>query len=110
MLSVLLQGTLTAAPVRRTSSKGSNFATAQLRCAGEDGESVFCSVITFAPEAVEALLALQKGDAVAITGEASLSTWQKDGEHRVGLRVTGTRVLTVYQASKRRKAAAGVEA
>lgn len=105
MLSVLLEGTLTAAPVSRTSAKGNPFTTAQLRCAGEDGETVWCSVIAFHATAAEALAALSSGDAVAIAGHAAISRWEREGEHRAGLKVTATRVLTVYDAGQRRKAA-----
>ena len=105
MLSVLIEGTLIAAPVQRTSAKGSQFVTAQLRCHAEDGESVFCSVIAFSASAAEALARLAAGDTVAVTGPAALSQWEKDGQHKVGLTVTATRVLTVYDAGMRRKAA-----
>ena len=106
MLSVLVEGTLIAAPVRRTSAKGSAFVTAQVRCHADDGESVFCSVIAFQAQTAEALAALGAGDAVAVAGPASLSQWEKNGEHRVGLKVTATRVLSVYDAGMRRRAAA----
>lgn len=105
MLSVLIEGTLIAAPVRRTSAKGGAFVTAQVRCSADDGASVFCGVIAFQPAAAEALAALGAGDAVAVAGPASLSQWEKDGEHRSGLRVTATRVLSVYDAGARRRAA-----
>jgi len=106
VLSVLLEGTLIAAPVSRVSSKGGTFATAQMRAAGEDGETVFCNMIAFDLVAVEALLALTKGDALAVAGTASLNHWESStGEHRVGLRVTVQRLLTVYDAGKRRKRA-----
>ena len=104
MLSVLLEGTLTAAPVSRVSTKGRTFITAQMRAAGEDGEAAWCSLIAFSETAVEALLALHADDAVAVAGQASLNHWETStGEHRVGLRVTVQRVLTVYDASQRRK-------
>jgi len=105
VLSVLIEGTLTAAPVQRTTVKGQPFATAKLRASGEDGETVWCSVITFHADAVEALAGLGSGDSVAIAGHASISTWEKDGEHRAGLKVTATRVLSVYAAGKKRGAA-----
>ena len=105
MLSVLIEGTLIAAPVQRTSAKGTPFVTVQLRCSGDDGESILCSVIAFQAAAVEALAALAAGDTVAVAGPGSLSQWEKNGEHRVGLKVTATRVLTVYEAGMRRKAA-----
>jgi len=76
MLSVLLEGTLTAAPVSRVSSKGGTFATAQARAAGEDGETVFCNMIAFDLVAVEALLALTTGDALAVADAASLNQWE----------------------------------
>ena len=105
MLSVLIEGTLIAAPVRRTSQKGSTFVTAQVRCNAEDGESVFVSVIAFSASAADPLAELAAGDTVAIAGPAALSQWEKNGEHHVGLKVTATRVLTVYEAGMRRKAA-----
>ena len=105
MLSVLVEGTLIAAPVRRTSAKGGAFVTAQLRCTGDDGASLLCSVIAFQASAAEALAGLAGGDTVAVAGPAALSQWEKNGEHRAGLKVTATRVLSVYEAGMRRKAA-----
>jgi len=107
MLSILLEGTLTSAPVSRISGKGTPFATVQMRAAGEDGETVWCSCIAFSDTAVDALLALHAGDAVAVAGQASLNHWEtSSGEHRVGLRVTVQRVLSVFDAGQRRKRAA----
>ena len=106
MLSVLIEGTLTADPVARTGAKGNAFTTAQMRTAGEDGETVWCSVIAFSASAAESLANLASGDTVAIAGAAALLHWQKqDGDHRVGLRVTAAKVMTVYDAGQRRKAA-----
>ena len=105
MLSVLIEGTLIAAPVRRTSAKGTQFVTVQVRCSSDDGESVLCSVIAFQASAAEALATLAAGDMVALAGLAALSQWEKNGEHRVGLKVTASRVLSVYEAGMRRKAA-----
>ena len=106
MPSVLVEGTLTAAPVRRTSAKGSVFVTAQMRVTADDGESVFCSVIAFQAAAAEALAALGVGDTVAVAGRpAALSQWEKHGEHKVGLKVTASRVMSVYEAGMRRRAA-----
>jgi single-stranded DNA-binding protein len=105
MLSVLLEGTLTAAPASRTSIKGQPYTTAKVRATAEDGETLWASVIAFGTEPAEALAALASGDAVAIAGHAALNTWEKDGKHYVGLKVTATRVLSVYAAGKRRSVA-----
>ena len=104
MLSVLIEGTLIAAPVQRTSAKGTPFVTVQVRCSGDDGQSVLCSVIAFQASVAEALAALAAGDTVAVAGPAALSQWEKNGEHRIGLKVTAARVLSVYKAGMRRKA------
>lgn len=110
MLSVLVECTLTAAPAARTTARGAPFTTARMRVAGEDGESVWCSIIAFQGAAAEALAALSSGDAVAIAGHAALSRWEKDGEQRAGLRITATRVMSVYEAGQRRKAASPSQA
>ena len=105
MLSVLVEGTLVSAPVQRTGARGSAFVTAQIRCNAEDGESLLVSVIAFSASAAETLARLGAGDTVAIAGPAAISRWEKNGEPHVGLKVTATRVMTVYDAGLRRKAA-----
>jgi len=105
MLSVLVEGTLISAPVQRTGAKGSPFVTAQVRCHADDGESLLVSVIAFGAPAAEALARLDAGDAVAIAGPAAISRWEKNGEPHVGLRVTATRVMSVYDAGLRRRTA-----
>jgi single-stranded DNA-binding protein len=105
MLRVLIEGTLVAAPVQRTGAKGQRFVTAQMRTTCDDGDSILCSVIAFHASAIDALAALGTGDTVAVAGPASISRWEKDGEQRVGLKVTATRVMTVYDAGMRRRAA-----
>jgi hypothetical protein len=42
---------------------------------------------------------------VAVANPAALSQWEKNGEHKVGLKVTASRVMSVYEAGMRRKAA-----
>ena len=105
MLSVLVEGVLVCAPVRRTGARGGAFVTAQVRCNAEDGESLLVSVIAFSASATEALARLGAGDTVAIAGPAAIGRWEKNGEPHVGLKVTATRVMTVYDAGLRRKAA-----
>ncbi len=102
MISVLLEGTLVATPVSRTTTAGKLYVTASMRASGEDGVSTLCSLIAFDTTVVAALAGLVKGDSVAVAGHAALSQWDKDGAHRVGLKVTATQVLTVYDAGKRR--------
>ena len=105
MLSVLIEGPLIGGPVRRTSAKGTTFVTAQVRCNADDSESVLCSVIAFQAAAAESLAALGAGDTAAVARPTALLQWDKKGEHKIGLKVTASRVISVYEAGMQRKAA-----
>lgn len=110
MLSVLCTGTLTADPQRRMSAKGSAFATGLMRCPVEGEDAVLVSVITFSASAIEALLALGKGDSIACTGRAKLTEWtNKDGEQRHGISVTVERIMSSYSLDKKRQVARAEE-
>jgi single-stranded DNA-binding protein len=105
-LTVLAQGVLVADPQRRSGK--TEFATCAMRVATDDGP-VLVNMIAFAPEAVAALLALSKGDSLAVTGKAKLTSWTRDGEEKHGLGVVAEQVLTLYQAGKRRERARTVK-
>ena len=109
MLSILASGTLVNDPVERRSVTGKTYATASLRVPAEDSDAVLISVIAFAGDAVQAILALQRGDSVAIAGRGKLTSWQKDGTDHHGLSVVADRVLTAYAAGKQRKVARDIE-
>lgn len=107
MLSVLVQGRLTTGPRTREAANGNAFTTAQLAC-DTDGGSVLVSVIAFGV-AGERLAELRKGESVAASGNAKLTTWEKSGEQHSGLSVTAAEVLSVYVSRQRRKSAAAQE-
>ncbi|MFO0734216.1 MAG: single-stranded DNA-binding protein [Nitrospiraceae bacterium] len=102
-LAILALGTLTGDPHERTSSGGKTYVTANVRTATDD-EPVMVSAIAFGETAKAALLALKKGDTVAVNGRGKLTSWAgKDGEQRHGLSVVADGVLTAYGVSSRRK-------
>lgn len=108
MLTTLAAGTLVRDPESRTSAAGKSYATALLRvpCEGEDAALV--SVVAFSENACTALLALAKGDSVAVTGRAKLTSWTaRDGEQKHGISVVADGVLSQYQVDKRRARARG---
>jgi single-stranded DNA-binding protein len=109
-LDVLTSGRLLKRPEERTGRSGKPFATALLACAMDDGEIV-ANVIAFRPEAVAALLALDKGDAVAVAGRAKLGVWQStEGEARPSLSIVADAVLTAYHVRRKRTAVQGDDA
>jgi len=103
MLSVLASGTLARDPQQRTSATGKPYCTALLRVPCDDAEALLASIIAFNQEAVQAIMALSRGDSVAVTGKGKLSNWEKDGEQKYGLSVVAEKVLTPYQLDKRRR-------
>jgi len=103
MLSVLASGTLVRDPEQRTSAAGKPYATALMRVPAEDTDPTLASLIAFERDAVAALLALTRGDSLAVAGRGKLTSWTKDGEEHHGLSVVVEQVLTLYAIEKRRK-------
>jgi single-stranded DNA-binding protein len=72
---------------------------------------MFVSVTTFSETAGERLMQLHKGSSIAAAGSLEPTSWTgRDGEERRGWRLTASEVLTIYEATKRRKASASAEA
>jgi single-stranded DNA-binding protein len=91
MMHLFAAGELVRDPERRTAKSGNDYATALMR-SGED----LVSLAVFDTDLVERLLALVKGDPLAISGRLQVSVYDaKDGETRCGLSVTVTRLMTV---------------
>lgn len=105
MLNVLLTGALVRDPQERQSSAAKTYATAAMRVPVEGDEAMVVSLIAFSEAATSALLALAKGDALAVSGRAKLTTWDRNSEQRYGMSVVAERVMTVYES--RRKAETG---
>ncbi|TAN11546.1 MAG: single-stranded DNA-binding protein [Burkholderiaceae bacterium] len=104
MIDALIAGKLYARPQPHTAKNGNTFATAKLRAAiGE--EALFVNVIAFETGAVAALLALDAGDSVAVTGNLTPKVWTaKDGPARPALDVVAAQVLTPYHVTRKRAA------
>ena len=76
MLSILASGTLVADPKQRQSANGKSYATASMRVSIDGEEAVLASLICFSDSAVAALLALAKGDVLAVSGRGKpLQAW-----------------------------------
>lgn len=103
MITALVSGRLLADPEKRTGASGKPFALARL--AAHDGEAdAVVSVIAFGGVA-DQLAALGKGDAVSMTGRASVRTWtDRSGALKAGLSVTADALLTAHHVRQRRAA------
>jgi hypothetical protein len=104
MSDALIAGRLYGAPQQRTTKTGKAFVTGKLRVSVANGETAFISFICFAPPAVAAILALQDGDSVALSGEATPKAWiDKEGQPRAGLDLVAHVVLTSYAVTRKRQ-------
>ena len=105
MIDALIAGKLHTRPEQRTGKNGHPFATAKVRAAGGDGESLFVNVIAFDDAAVAALLALDAGDSVALAGSVTPKAWtDRDGQPRPALDMVAHQVLTAYHVTRKRRA------
>ena len=76
-----------------------------MRVAMHDGAVIVVSVTAFEPEPMAALLVLNDGDAVSISGPLTLGTWtDNEGQARPSAAMLAHNVLTTYSVNKKRKA------
>lgn len=111
-LYALATGAVIADPVRREGPKG-EFATAAIRVNTGDGKAILVSLIAFGDEA-ERLLDHAKGDSLAVSGRARLTSWAgRDGAARHGISLVAEQIAATRPrraAPDRRDGAAGSRA
>ena len=106
MIDALISGRLYAAANERTSANGNPFVTAKVTATAGSGESLFVNVIAFSQSARTALLALDAGDSVALSGTLTPKVWtDRHGDAKPSLDMTVHAVLTPYHVTRKRKAA-----
>ncbi len=106
MIDALIAGKLHGKPTPRTGQAGKPFVTCTVRVATET-DALFVSVIAFVATAQAALLALDDGDSVALSGSLTPKVWTKDGKARPSLDMVAHAVLTPYHVTRKRRAMAG---
>lgn len=107
MLDAIVGGRLHGRPVQRTGSTGNAFTTAKLVATTGNGESLLVNVIAFGESAQAALLALEAGDSVAVTGPLTPKVWTTaDGKAKVCLDLNAHGVLT-QQVTRKHRAPSG---
>ena len=106
MLETLCSGKLIKQPELKTGQSGKPYCQFLLGVHVGDPENIVISGIAFGGHA-ERISKLDKGDAVSVVGALKPTEWQDKatGETRRGLSVTVADVLSVYDISKKRKAA-----
>lgn len=105
MIDGLIGGKLHGKPAQRKSSNGNAYVTAKVRTPAGDGEVLFVNVITFSEDVGMALLALDDGDSVSLSGALTPKVWTPpDGEPRPVLDMVAHAVTTAYHVTRKRQA------
>lgn len=103
MIEGLIAGKLIGVAQLRAGKNGTSFALAKVKAVAGDGESLVVNVIAFAAEASAALMALDEGDALALSGALTPKVWSdKQGNTRPALDMIASQVLTPYHVNRKR--------
>ena len=104
MIDGLVSGRLIGTAQARTGQNGRRFVTAKMRIPANDGGALFASIITFSESTGAALLALNDGDSVALSGSVVPRIWQdRHGDSRIGIDVTAHAAVTAYHVRRKRR-------
>lgn len=111
MIDALISGVLAADPVAKTTRTGNPYCTARVRVPMGEGEPVFALCTAFDAVARDGLLALHRGDPVALACSLSISVWTPDsGAARPNVQGTVHAILSPYHVKRRRAEIANVGA
>ena len=109
MIDALIQGKVFKAATRKTASNGKAYCMGMIATAIKDKSGAIVNhlvgVTAFTEQAVQALMALEVGDAVAVAGELTLSIYTaKDGTVRPSASLICHHVTSAYHISRKRDA------
>lgn len=106
MIDALIGGRIYGKPGTRTSSNGKPFVVAKVRAAtGNGDDTLLVNVITFSEPVGKALMALEEGDAVSLSGALTPKVWTPPGgEPRPTLDLMAHAITTPYHVTRKRQA------
>ena len=105
MIDGLIGGKLAGKATQRTSKAGKPFVTSRIRTPQDTGDSILVNVIAFDDGVCDALLALDDGDSVTLSGSMSAKVWtDKAGVAHPALDMTAQGIMTSYHVQRKRAA------
>lgn len=105
MIDALTAGRLYGAPRQGTGKTGDTYTTAKVKVMAGNGDTLLCNVIAFDEKAQAALLALDDGDSVAMSGSLTPKVYHdKAGDCRPALDLICHVVLTPYHVQRKHQA------
>jgi hypothetical protein len=108
MIDALIAGKLQGQASEKTGKNGKPYVIAKVRATCGEGENLIVNVITFSDSVGDALLALDDGDSVSLSGALTPKIWtDREGQTRPALDLIAHHILTAYQVTQKRRATAG---
>lgn len=108
MMDGLVAGRLMGDASRRVDKMGRPFIVARVLARNKADEEFIVNVIAFDDAPCAALLALDDGEAIALSGSITPKVWtDKQGNARPSLDMIATQVLTAYHANRKQAAMGG---
>ena len=96
MIDALIAGRMYGAAEQRTGQAGSTYVTCKIKAMTDDGDSIMCNVIAFQDTIRAALLAMEDGASVSLSGATTPKVWiDKQGNARPALDLVAHRLLTL---------------
>ncbi|MEX3839776.1 hypothetical protein [Paraburkholderia sp. BR10882] len=103
MIDALVTGVLASDPVEKVTRTGNPYCTARVRVTQGEAEAVFCLMTAFDATARDGLLALHRGDPVALACSLSIGVWTPDaGGARPNVQGTVHALVSPYHVRRRR--------
>lgn len=108
MIDALIAGRMYGSAKQGTGKTGDTYTTAKIKATAGNGETLLCSVIAFDEKAQAALLMLDDGDSVAVSGVLTPKVYtDKAGDTRPALDLVCHAVLTSYHVTRKQQALGG---
>ena len=106
MIDALVGGKMFKAAEERHSASGKTYVTASVRAADGEGDGQFVNVVAFSESAKAALLALEDGDSVFVSGALKIGAYEaRDGSVKSKIGMVAQNVMSQYQVTRKRRAA-----
>ncbi|MEX3896362.1 hypothetical protein [Paraburkholderia sp. BR10954] len=103
MIDALVSGVLSADPVAKTTRTGNPYCTCRVRVPTGESEALFCLMTAFEATARDGLLAMHRGDPLALACSLSIGVWTPDsGDARPNVQGTVHAILSPYHVKRRR--------
>lgn len=104
MIDALIGGSLHGTPVNRIGPSGKPFVGAKLITPTGNGDRVLVNVIAFDESVRNALMALNNGDSVALSGALTPRVWTPpNGGPRAALDIVAHSITTSYHITRKRQ-------